>query len=300
MEELAETYKIDMSKMSSNMKKFNTWVTQKELLSKNADLNDPEVQKNIIIGWCPEWRYIKDEETGEFILDPETGEKQWKYRLLPFERYSEKFTNPGTLLYTMRYEDRIEDFVGKIDGLLMPGGSDADPKYYGEENTDSKVEYEHSDIRWKSNQDIYENAPKDMPIMAICFGYQFFNIRNGGNLIQDLENKEEHLLKIRKLKVKEGTHLHKALGSTETICFCAHHQNIKKVADSLVVNCEDVGDGSVHGLELPMSSGRNFFSVLFHPEENLDELFGIKDWNCGNKIFTYLIKLAREYKEKRE
>lgn len=301
MEEFVEvnSRKVDScSFLKDKMQKFNTWLTQEEILSHNPDLHDKEVQKKVIIAWCPEWRHQKDSE-GNIILDPVTGETQWKYRLLPFKRYSSHFNRGKSLFYTLRYEDKIEDFKGLIDGILIPGGSDVDPKYYGEENTASNVETDHSDIRWQSNKSWYNNAPKELPIFAVCFGYEFLNINHCGSLVQHLENAEEHILKVRRFNIVEGTHLSKALeGEKSIISFCAHHQNIKKIGEGFIASCVDNEDGSIHGLELPIESGRNVFSVLFHPEEDVKEL-GVQDSNAGDRLFRYFVKLGREYKDKR-
>lgn len=286
----------------TSMTKFNVWLTQEEILKKNPDLNDPELKGTPIIAWCPEWRKVKDGETGETVIDPETGKPKWKYRLLPFERYSGHIINHGALLYTLRYDEDITKLEGLIDGLLIPGGSDVDPKRYGEENLASQVEYDHSDLRWESTARLYNHAPKDMPVLAICYGYEFLNVALGGSLIQDLENKNEHVLKIKRLKVIPGTHLSKALkGKEEMLCFCAHHQNVKKIADGLIVNCEDNLDGSVHGLELPEDSGRKVFSVLFHPEEPVGKMVeNDEHQDDGDLIFGYFVNLAKEYRESRQ
>lgn len=72
------------------------------------------------------------------------------------------------------------------DLVVFTGGSDIDPKYYGEENTDSYIST-YSQKRDAYEFSVYEWANSlKLPKAGICRGGQLFNIANGGKMIQDI------------------------------------------------------------------------------------------------------------------
>ena len=89
------------------------------------------------------------------------------------------------------YKKAVTDSGGKIgtdncDGLILTGGGDISPIFYGEKNTYSKnIDY---------NKDLYEfdllrqfvQAKK--PVFGICRGMQIINVFFGGTLHQHIEN----------------------------------------------------------------------------------------------------------------
>lgn len=73
------------------------------------------------------------------------------------------------------------------DLVVFTGGSDIDPVYYGEENTDSYVS-EYSRRRDKYEIGVYNWAWKHgIPKAGICRGGQLFNIMNDGSMVQHID-----------------------------------------------------------------------------------------------------------------
>ena len=79
----------------------------------------------------------------------------------------------------------VEEMLRMADGLLLTGGGDFDPKYWGEE------------IIHQSNTPSAERDAFDlllvkvayrlsMPVLGICRGMQAINIAFGGSVIQDI------------------------------------------------------------------------------------------------------------------
>ena len=72
-----------------------------------------------------------------------------------------------------------------LDGLLLSGGGDLDPRLYGELPHPRSNGVDHE-------RDIFEVAlaraarDKGMPLLAICRGIQVLNVSAGGTLIQDI------------------------------------------------------------------------------------------------------------------
>jgi len=82
-------------------------------------------------------------------------------------------------------ESLYNDIFQRLDGLLLAGGEDVDPSFYGDE---PKKEIEKTDphrdqvemmlARWA--------VAEQMPILGICRGHQLLNVALGGKLYQDI------------------------------------------------------------------------------------------------------------------
>ena len=77
-----------------------------------------------------------------------------------------------------------------FDGLLLAGGEDIDPSYYGEENNGSNPPDPNRDKTEWALCEKYVNAGK--PIFAICRGCQILNVYLGGTLIQHIHTAADH------------------------------------------------------------------------------------------------------------
>ena len=72
-----------------------------------------------------------------------------------------------------------------IDGLLLAGGADVDPSFYGEERAPQTVNTvpERDDFEIALARRAIE---RDIPFLGVCRGMQVMNVAQGGTLIQDL------------------------------------------------------------------------------------------------------------------
>ncbi len=79
----------------------------------------------------------------------------------------------------------VEDYTCLCDALLLSGGQDLSPDFYGEEILNDSVKVD-------AIRDAYEMElcraflSKNKPILAICRGFQLLNVALGGTLYQDL------------------------------------------------------------------------------------------------------------------
>ena len=274
------------------------YVSQEEIIDEHnavalEDSDDPEALP--VIGWCPDWRLAQTSKNAFTRV----------YMGFIYNQYVKLMKKIKARLYVVKFEDRVEDLVGKIDGLIIPGGRDIDPKLYGEKNTASQFDKEDAKLRWDHCSDMITNLPKEVPILGICYGYEFLHCFYGGKMIQDLENADEHYSP-RKFDVVPGTHLAKAIApKTSMTGPCYHHQNIDYPPPStalnypLIVNSRDTEDGTVHGLELD-DKDRTVFSVLWHIEScDRYQGTGLADSDANEKIALYLREKARIYRANR-
>ena len=97
------------------------------------------------------------------------------------------------------------------DGLLLCGGNDIAPHFYGQENIACKEPDEHRDEIEIALVKAYAAAGK--PILGICRGLQILNVALGGDLLQDI-GENQHIFhchwdgpldKIHPIAVQDGS-----------------------------------------------------------------------------------------------
>ena len=117
-------------------------------------------------------------------------------RLLMEDDVEKQFVNTSYLDCLLHYDcnvimltlnnPNVEEVLDLCDAFLITGGSDLDPKYYGEENNGSKGIDFRLDVLDKV---VVEYAAKTKkPLLGICRGHQSINVFLGGSLIQHMEN----------------------------------------------------------------------------------------------------------------
>ncbi len=162
----------------------------------------------------------------------------------------------------------------RLDGLLLSGGGDIAPRYYGEEGEPWMGQVD-------AERDISELGlvrkwlELRRPLMAICRGHQVLNVALGGTLYQDIAahipNALDHAYvsarpmekPVHLVELDPECALAKILGGTSFEVNSAHHQAVKAPADSIRVTGY-APDGVVEAFELPeLPFG---ISVQWHPE----------------------------------
>ena len=177
----------------------------------------------------------------------------------------------------------MEALVRRLDGVILSGGEDIDPLYFGEEHLPGLGTV---------------NAPRDTfdvllirvalrqgkPLLGICRGEQVLNVVLGGTLYQDIPSQipasqlhhrqeEPSTVATQTITVEPGSRLAGILGVTEIGVNSHHHQAVKDLAPGLVVTAR-AADGVVEAYEgiptAPDPYGKPFrdriLAVQFHPE----------------------------------
>jgi putative glutamine amidotransferase len=167
-----------------------------------------------------------------------------------------------------------------LDGLLLSGGEDVDPAYYGEPRHEKCVLVSHDRdeteltlVRWAVDD--------EKPLLAICRGIQVLNVALGGSLYQDIQAQVPGADKhdwhpgyprdrlSHTAIVAPQTRLAQILGPLDSPCplyrvNSLHHQAIKDVAPGLIVAAR-APDKIVEAVE---AEGHPFaIGVQWHPEE---------------------------------
>lgn len=80
---------------------------------------------------------------------------------------------------------KVPDAPGALDGVVLPGGGDVDPRLYGEEPGpslyDVNTEQDRLDIAVARRA-----LDAGTPVLGICRGHQLLNVLYGGTLVQDM------------------------------------------------------------------------------------------------------------------
>ncbi|WP_258803040.1 gamma-glutamyl-gamma-aminobutyrate hydrolase family protein [Pseudarthrobacter sp. NS4] len=172
----------------------------------------------------------------------------------------------------------IEALVGRLDGLLIPGGWDVDPALYGQEAHAETDEPRPERDAWEQAL-IREALRQDVPLLCICRGEQLLNVTLGGTLHQHLPevvgNGQYQLggyaFNQIPVEVRPDSQLARLIGSDTQIVPVAHHQAVDKLGEGLVAAAWSE-DQVVEAIEYPANSFA--LGIQWHPEE-LPEDFGL-------------------------
>lgn len=175
-----------------------------------------------------------------------------------------------------------------LDGLIIIGGTDVDPGFYGAD--------QHKETYSQPSRDKHDLAltraglNQGLPLFAICRGAQILNVALGGTLIQHLPDVNTEASQHRpepglfgrvQFTTTPGSRCHELLGETaESPCY--HHQALDQVAEGLRVTARAI-DGTVEAVET--TSTPWVLGVQFHPEENRKD----------PRLFKGFIEVARRF-----
>jgi putative glutamine amidotransferase len=173
----------------------------------------------------------------------------------------------------------VRTFVGEpvsVDGaagLLLMGGTDVNPKLYGEEarpETDTPDQQrDAAELRL-----IWAALDRDLPILGICRGLQILNVYHRGTLIQHLSPGAPHDMDTdnkgapaHEVSIEADSQLARIASTDRWLVNSRHHQAASKIGASLRVAARASGDGTVEALERP--DKRFVVAVQWHPEDQV-------------------------------
>ena len=164
--------------------------------------------------------------------------------------------------------EAAETFVEALDGLVLSGGVDMAPRYYGEEPHPQLGEVD--ELRDEVEVALYRAARrKGVPILGICRGLQVINVLEGGTLHQHLDG---HSQTQGGYAYNATTHAVHFTGEgllarnhpSVTLVNSHHHQAVKDLAPTLRA-VASTPDGLVEALE-----GDGIVCVQWHPEATFE------------------------------
>ncbi len=230
-------------------------------------------------------------------IKPEHGEPAYGQN----QAYVHALQEAGALVALIPPGDikHARELAERLDGLLLPGGVDVDPTFYGERPVEQVSTTDP--IRDELEIGVFKAATEGgKPVFGICRGQQLINVALGGTLYQDLSSQltlehDDEAVPHRterelgrdflghEIEISPGSRLHRIVGQTGLRVNTFHHQAVKSLAAGLLVTATSP-DGVIEGLET--ADGR-VLAVQCHPEE-LTHL----DWAAA--LFRAFVEQARQ------
>jgi putative glutamine amidotransferase len=187
-----------------------------------------------------------------------------------------------------------EQLLDLLDGLVLAGGSDVDPRSYGQpahpETTGVTPARDELELALARGA-----IERDMPVLGVCRGMQLLNVACGGTLVQhlpDLVGHGEHRRNPGSFDGSEhdvaldpGSLAARAAGEEHHLTRSHHHQGVDRIGDGLVVSGHSTLDDLPEAIEAP---DRTYvLGVQWHPEA--DE---------SSPVVTSLVSAARAYRRR--
>lgn len=205
---------------------------------------------------------------------------------------------------TVNYAEAVSAFGGvphgvylpeadaeKYDALILSGGADVDPAFYGETNTACfGIDRARDEAEFRLIE-AFRKAGK--PILGICRGHQVLNVYFGGTLIQHLAMAEKHQWtktgdSVHETDAEAGSFLAEMYGTHFSVN-SAHHQGIDRLAEELQI-VQTAPDGTV---EACVHKEEPVWSVQWHPERMCLSR-ARADTVDGGKVFRWFIGEVRK------
>jgi putative glutamine amidotransferase len=172
------------------------------------------------------------------------------------------------LIFPTQDKRLLREYAQMIDGIILSGGRDIPPSYYGE-----KVQYKVdllSHLRPESEIGfLKEFIPTRKPVLGICYGAQLINVVCGGSLYQDIPSQVPKAAKHEDIRhsitVYEDTRLFKLVRESSLEVNSHHHQAVKELGKGLRCSALSL-DGIIEAIEL--KNHPFFIGVQWHPERD--------------------------------
>lgn len=189
------------------------------------------------------------------------------------------------------------EMIDLCDGIILSGGEDVDPFFYGQEphlhlgeTIPQRDEVEIAMVKYALD--------RELPLLAICRGVQILNVALGGTLIQDIPSTmKEPIQHSQKVDRSRETHwvtldkeskLYQIFGEESVRVNSLHHQALDRIANDLNVVAKAT-DGIIEAVEYAHSPFA--IGVQWHPES-------LASSNpLMNKLFTEFIQEAISYRQ---
>ncbi|MFX3618971.1 MAG: gamma-glutamyl-gamma-aminobutyrate hydrolase family protein [Sporolactobacillus sp.] len=170
-------------------------------------------------------------------------------------------------------EDVADHYLDFCDGIVFSGGSDIDPRFYGEDPS-PWIEAFNTERDQSELQILHQAIKRNKPVLGICRGFQLLNIAFGGTLYQDLAAQTKQPLQhdqraprsktVHSIRLLPNSRLSKLFDGRESLFVNSlHHQAVKVLAEDLRA-VAFAGDGVIEAAE--HKNNERILGIQWHPE----------------------------------
>ena len=170
-------------------------------------------------------------------------------------------------------EDMLDPLLDLVDGVMLTGSpANVHPRFYGADATNQHPPFDHARDQTVLPL-IRKTLARDMPLLAICRGFQEMNVACGGSLRAKIE---EHHHQIdsddrdtvfaprHRVDFVAGRTLHKLYdGAPNAMVNSLHEQGLDRLGNGLAVEATDP-DGLIEAISV--SDAYFAIGVQWHPE----------------------------------
>jgi gamma-glutamyl-gamma-aminobutyrate hydrolase PuuD len=167
--------------------------------------------------------------------------------------------------------DSITYYLSRADGIIISGGPDVNPAWYGKASETQRCE--SIDNRRDSLEIMMTRYAMEqgIPLLGICRGQQILNVANNGSLIIDIPADHDTIIKHRggeghMVRIVEGTLLSELILPDSGFVNSSHHQAVEHLAPGFRASAY-APDGIIEAIEPVDLKGHPFIlGVQWHPE----------------------------------
>jgi putative glutamine amidotransferase len=177
----------------------------------------------------------------------------------------------GVPLLVTPGESNWEAVLELVDGFILTGGGDIDPKHYSgtRHDTNYGVDQERDALELSLARHLIDAR---LPTLGICRGAQVLNVAEGGTLIEHIPDEVGDGVLHRapprepvahRIQIKPDSRLMQVMEREEFEATSWHHQAPRRVANSFQI-VATAPDGIVEAIEMPDHPW--LIAVQWHPE----------------------------------
>lgn len=205
----------------------------------------------------------------------------------------------GRLEDTRNYENAMENLnfphvttlnpqeAAQASHLLLPGGGDITPLFFGQQNHGSRHIDTELDLLQLQTLALFMEQRK--PVLGICKGLQIINVHLGGTITQHIDTADNHKWTgydqqhyVYHSGTDRSDFFYQLYGAS-TLVNSAHHQAVDRLGDGLSAVCR-AGDNIIEGIRhtsLPV------IAVQWHPERIPD--------HGGERLLRYFMDSTAQF-----